>query len=59
MVATAFPREPTVLSVVLPRAPKRKAATYDDIYNKWLAKTHDHHVARDKADAWKARQERP
>lgn len=54
MVAESYMNRPVIARVRLP-APKRKATTYDDVYNRWLAKTHDHHVAREKADAWQTR----
>lgn len=55
MVAESYMNLPVIAKVRLP-ATKSKLGTYDDIYNKWLAKTHDHHVARERADAWQRRQ---
>lgn len=31
---------------------RRKKKTWDDIFNKWLAKGHDHASAAVKADEW-------
>lgn len=56
MVAESHMKRPTLADAIVSAKPKRKATTYNDVYNRWLAKHHDHHVAREKADAWQARQ---